>query len=140
MKTGLVALLAGIGVFAVTTGAIAQTPSYDDINAMSCEEYRQIGETQGRDYFQQIYNEHGEDAAMRWLGKGGECTLAAAEQNYTPPPKPATLEELQQMSCEEIEAIFSDRYSIASWNFGPEWEFWVERYDACAPGNVIRVN
>jgi hypothetical protein len=147
MKTALTALSIGLGVCALWTSvvggesiAIAQTPTYDQINAMSCEEHRQMGEIEGNNYFQQIYNEHGEDAAMRWIGKAGECALSTVEQTLTPPPKPATLEQLQQMSCEEIEAIFKDGYSIATWNFGPEWELWVERYDVCSPGSVIRVN
>lgn len=133
--------IAAIGFWSVlASGAIAQTPSYEEIEAMSCEEYQQLSERGEREFFGQLYNERGEDAAMNWISKGGRCTLERIE-SIAPPVIPVpTLTDLEQMPCDEIEAILTDGSTVARWNFGAQWELWLERYEACEPGSVIRVS
>jgi hypothetical protein len=142
-------MIVAVGGFwsALVSGAIAQTPSYEEIEAMSCEEYQQIGETrgsslrdpQGRDFFGQIYHQQGEEAAMLWLSKGGNCVLNGIETAVPPAPSVPTLVDLEQMPCDDIKAILTDGSTVARWNFGAEWNLWLERYEACEPGSVIRV-
>jgi hypothetical protein len=135
--TGIVAVGGIWSGFA--SGAIAKTPSYEEIEAMSCQEYQQLGDLEGRDFFGQIYNEQGEDAAMLWLSKGGNCVLDALETAVPAAPPVPTLADLEQMPCDDIKAILTDGSTVARWNFGAEWNLWLERYEACEPGSVIRV-
>jgi hypothetical protein len=140
--TGIV-VVGGVWSFGAS-GAIAQTPSYEEIEAMSCQEYRQIGTQfpgngEGRDFFRQIYTEQGEDAAMLWLSKGGNCVLNAIEIAVPPALPVPTLADVEQMSCDDIKAILTDGSTVARWNFGAEWNLWLERYEACEPGSVIRL-
>lgn len=126
------------------SGAIAQTPSYEEIEAMSCQEYQQIGtefqgNSEGHDFFRQIYTEQGEDAAMLWLSKGGNCVLNAIETAAPPALPVPTLTDLEQMPCDDIKAILTDGSTVARWDFGAEWNLWLERYEACEPGSVIRL-
>lgn len=140
MNQWLTAMVTVGGVWSVfASGAIAQTPSYEEIDAMSCQEYQQLGDLEGREFFGQIYNEQGEDAAMLWLSKGGNCVLNAIEEAVPPVPAVPTLVDLEQMPCNDIKAILTDGSTVARWDFGAEWNLWLERYEACEPGSVIRL-
>lgn len=150
MNNWLKAIFAFGGVWSLcASGAIAQTPSdeapsYEQIESMSCQQYQQMaaqidGDGKGREFLGQIYAEQGEDAAMLWLSKGGNCILNAIETAPPPAPPVPTLADLEQMSCNDITAILTDGSTVARWNFGAEWDLWVNRYEACEPGSVIRL-
>ncbi|MGB3237224.1 MAG: hypothetical protein WBB29_02940 [Geitlerinemataceae cyanobacterium] len=140
MNKWLTPIVTVVGIWSVVAaGAIAQTPSYEEIDAMSCQEYQQLGDREGRDFFGQIYNEQGEDAAMLWLSKGGNCVLSTIETAVPAAPAVPTLVDLEQMPCDDIKAILTDGSTVARWDFGAEWNLWLERYEACEPGSVIRL-